>query len=77
MKAIKLTYNWFFSTECGEEDCKAEVGKEHYSEKKLVTEIKENITDGGQLVWNYVIKFEDGSSIRIFNPNQVWYEEAK
>lgn len=36
--------------------------------------IEENEPTSQNEFWNYILKFEDGSSKRIFNPNYVEYE---
>lgn len=35
--------------------------------------IEENEPFNGNQVWNYVVYFEDGKKVRIFNPNYVEY----
>ena len=36
-----------------------------------VVSIEENQPANGVQLWNFLIKYEDGSEIRVFNPNKV------
>lgn len=74
LKYIKaLTYNW---CQCGSVQDRAGAGEDW----KTITvgingveSIEEYPAQGEGDKWNYLVKFEDGRSLRIFNPNTVEY----
>ena len=67
MRVKRIDFNWFSTHENGEEFTYYEVGKEE------VSEIQENEPHNGMQLWNYIVKFKDGKTVRIFNPNYVEY----
>ena len=71
MKVSKLTFNW----------CQTGNIQNGLSEdfniftvgKNKVTHIIENKPENGLECWNYLVNFEDGHAVRVFNPNLVEY----
>jgi len=70
-----IIYGWhILADETGSEECFStyKVGEKYYekpNEYHIVTEIVEL-----ENPLSYLVKFDDGTSTRIFNPNQVFYE---
>jgi hypothetical protein len=56
---------------CGEDYDKDEVGKNG------VVSIQENQPMNGNELWNFVVKYDDGSVKRVFNPNRIEYLTAQ
>jgi hypothetical protein len=73
MRVKSVTVNWHQSGSIGEgytAGCNYdwfEVGRNG------VTEIIENAPTNGMELWNFVIRYEDGKTFRVFNPNEVEY----
>ena len=71
---VKIIFNWFCNNDgetSGEDFYSYEIG-ELYKGKEVV-EIKESLAPAGtQGLDKWSIKFDDGSSVDIFNPNQVF-----
>ena len=67
-KIVTLKYNWFQTGE-GEDYHLYTLGEDGI---KLIEEHK-IMVEGDK--WFYIVHFEDGSSIKVFNPNQVYFEE--
>jgi hypothetical protein len=71
MKIKKIHFNWHqvnWDNSAGEDFHVYEIGT------KGVTEIEEHpaMRDGDK--WFYYVRFENGSEIKVFNPNQVFSE---
>ncbi len=75
MKVKKLMFNWYQSGSVTESQGAIEDYTLHISGKHGVLEIVEDITPQGQ--YTYLVKLEDGSAYRIFNPNSVEYFKQK
>lgn len=74
MKVKKIHFNWFQTSngqDSGEDYSFYEVGV------LGVSEIIENEPHNGLQVWNYIIKFNNHTVVRIFNPNYVEYFKSK
>lgn len=73
MGVKKLLYNWHqvgSTTDrdgAGEDMCRYIVGEGG------VKHIQENEPNNKFEQWNYIVDFEDGSAVRVFNPNLVEY----
>lgn len=72
MKEInRIWFDWFYTTEIGEEYVEMAVGYQG------VIRIEEHLARGeGDRVW-YDIFFENGEMQRTFNPSRVFYVELK
>lgn len=74
MKVKELIYNWYAGVFVQDNDGvypgyeKVSVGKNG------VVEIEEFPARGEGDLWSYTIKYDDGRTIRVFNPNKVEYE---
>ena len=69
-KVIKLKYNWRqtnWDGEAGEDYDVFEIGQ------KGVISIEENEIQCYHYAFWFLIKFEDGTEQKVFNPNQVFY----
>jgi len=66
MRVRELVYNWHQDAEYGERDVRLVVGNG-------VTEIIEHLPRGEGDKCSYLVEFDDGRFIRIFNPNVVEY----
>lgn len=73
MKVKSVKYNWHQNGSVVDRDGSGEDWERVQVGNSGCTEIIEQIPDNGMLLWNYLAKFEDGSAIRIFNPNLVEY----
>ena len=76
MKVIEVIYNWH---QAGSVQDRAGAGDDY--ERATVGEngilsIEEHMAMGDGDKWNYLIKFEDRHSLRVFNPNLVEYNES-
>ena len=73
MKLItSIIYNWYASLENGEDFSTITVGK-RYGSNLTCTLIEEHRAAGEGDRWFYDVHNSDGTSTRIFNPNQVFY----
>ena len=73
-KIRAITYNWRCNAEGNELFDYAKVGEGHYPSSAQVTEITEHKPTGESDKWFFDIFYEDGTSKRTFNPNEVFYE---
>ncbi len=73
MKVKELIYNWF---QCGSTQDRDGAG-EDWTRLTVgvngVKSIEEHKAQGEGDKWNYLVEFEDGHFLRIFNPNSVEY----
>ena len=70
MKIIELTANWFYTND-GEEYVSYVVGE------MGVTKIIEHYPRGEGDRWFYDVRFDNGRTMRIFNPNSVSFEKEQ
>jgi len=76
MKVKKLMSNWH-QTGTSTNSFGVGIDKDVYEVgENDVYEIEENEPNNGLQKWNYVIKYNNGKAIRIFNPNYVEYFKA-
>ena len=73
MKVKSLIYNWHQSGSVQDRDGAGENWDRITVGELGVVEIIENKPIGEGDKWNYLVKFENGSQTRIFNPNRVYY----
>lgn len=71
MKVKELIYNWFQVGSVQDRDGAGEDWKKLTIGVNGVKSIEEHKTQGDK--WNYLIEFEDGHFLRVFNPNSVEY----
>lgn len=73
MKVREIIYNWF---QCGSTQDRDGAG-ENWTRVTVgsngVVSIEEHKAAGEGDKWNYLIEFEDGRLLRVFNPNTVEY----
>lgn len=70
MKVKLIHYNWYQSSngsESGEDYNAFEVGRND------VSEIIEHEPRNGMQLWNYIVRLNNGTIYRVFNPNFVEY----
>ncbi len=72
-KVKSVTYNWHQAGSVQDRDGACENWERCKVGEKGVKYIEENEPHNGMQLWNYVVRLEDGSSFRIFNPNFVEY----
>lgn len=77
MKVKQITFNWFQRGSTSDRDGAGEDYDFYEVGRKGVVEIIENEPHNGFQKWNYVIKCEDGSTYRVFNPNWIEYFKTK
>lgn len=75
MKVKSLIYNWHQVGSVQDRDGAGEDWIKITVGEFGIMEIVENKPMGEGDKWNYLIKFEDGTQTRIFNPNRVDYIE--
>jgi len=73
MRVKQINYNWHQTGSVTDPDGVGENYDWFEVGKKGVIEIIEYKPENGLQTWNFVIKFEDGTVYRVFNPNFVEY----
>ena len=74
MKKVKLLdFNWRQIGSVQDRDGAGEDYTRVLVGEKGVVSIEENEPHNGMQLWNYVVNYEDGKQMRIFNPNYVEY----
>lgn len=73
MKVQTVRFNWHQVGSLNDHDGTGEDWTTYTVGEQGVTLIVENEPRTGMQQWNYVIHFENGNKIRIFNPNLVKY----
>lgn len=73
MRVKLLMFNWRQSGSVVDNSGAGENYDQYEVGQKDVSEIIENEPHNGNQVWNYVVKMNNGSCFRIFNPNFVEY----
>lgn len=71
-----INYNWFASRENGEEFTNRTIGTT-YGGNLVCLNIIEHPARGEGDKWYYDIVYSDGSTERIFNPNNVYFTGKK
>lgn len=64
-EVFKIDHNWFYTPD-GDGSYTYEIGKDN------VKQIIEHVPRGEGDRWFYMIVFEDGKEIYVFNPNMVY-----
>ncbi len=73
MKITAIVFNWFaVNPESGEEFVSYKVGVDYRGRK--VVEIIQHEAMGNGDKWFYDIIWDDGKNERVFNPNQIFFE---
>lgn len=73
MRVKKIKFNWHQVGSLNESDGAGEDYSIYEVGRGGVLDIIENEPLNGLQQWNYVIKMEDGTQERVFNPNWVEY----
>lgn len=73
MKVKEVFYNWYQCGSTQDRDGAGESWSRITVGVESVVEIIEHLPQGEGDKINYLVKYEDGSAFRIFNPNSVIY----
>jgi len=73
MRVKSVTVNWHQVGSVTDRDGVGENYDLYEVGRNGVTEIIENAPTNGMELWNFVIRYEDGKTFRVFNPNEVEY----
>ena len=76
MKVRELIYNWVQVGSVHDRDGAGEDWTKLTVGRNGVKSIEEHAAAGEGDKWNYLVEFEDGHFLRVFNPNLVEYNES-
>jgi hypothetical protein len=74
-KITRILFNWYASSENGEESSIRTVGTDYGKPSGICIEIREHYAAGEGDKWYYDVLYDSGMSERIFNPNMVYKEK--